>query len=44
MSPVPLHKLISHGARRRELDVIESLPLEQQREKMTRLEAVRQAN
>lgn len=44
MSPVPLHKLISHGARRRELDAIESLPLEQQREKMTRLEAVRQAN
>ena len=44
MSPVPLHKLISHGARRHELNVIESLPLEQQREKMTRLEAVRQAN
>ena len=44
MSPVPLHKLISHGARRRELDAIESLPLEQQREKMTRLEQVRRVN
>ena len=44
MSPVPLHKLISHGARRRELDAIKSLPLEQQREKMTRLEQVRRVN
>lgn len=44
MSTIPLHRLVSHATRRRELDVIESLPLKQRRDKMARLEQVRRVN
>jgi hypothetical protein len=44
MSPIPLHRLISHVVRRRELDTFEALPQTEHLEKMARLEQVRRVN